>query len=268
MKRYIPILMILGLALSACTIRFDVAMTINEDESGTFALFIGFDEEFQQLMEQGGGEGGFELTEGLEDVPEGWNVEEVVEDGFEGMKVSSAFDSLDELDARLAELGDTADTGVGTEFLGDFNLTHEGDDFRFEVDVSGLDEELTGALGEQGGGDDLLSGIDPSTLFEDLFEIRFRLTLPGTIGANNADAVDGNTLTWNVDIADEGGTYEAVSSVGGSSSAFLVGAGVAAAALVVGAGVVTVRRRRKESAVAAVTGTPSSFDAQPFDPVE
>ena len=231
-------------------------MTINEDESGTFALLIGFDEEFKQLMDQGGGEGGFELTEGLEDVPEGWNVEEVVEDGFEVMKVSSAFDSLDELDSRLAELGDTADTGVGTEFLGDFNLTHEGDDFRFEVDVSGLDEELTGALGEQGGSDDLLSGIDPSTLFEDLFEIRFRLTLPGTIGANNADAVDGNTLTWNLDMGSDGGELYATSTTGGGSSTMLVGGAAVAAAALVGVGVAASRRRKKNASVEAVTNSP------------
>lgn len=266
MKRYIPILMILGLALSACTIRFDVGMVINEDESGTFALFIGFDEDFRQLMEQGGGEG-FDLTEGLGEVPEGWVAEEVVEDGFEGMKASTTFDSLDELDVRLSELGETTDTGVGTDFLGDFSLTHEGDEFRFQVDVSGLDEELTGAMGDTAG-DDLLSGIDPTTLFEDLFEIRFKLTLPGTIGANNADEVDGNTLLWNVDIADDGGTYEAVSTVGGSSSALLVGVGVAAAALIVGGGVVAVRRRRRDAAVAAVSSAPSSFDAPPFDPID
>jgi len=258
--------MILGLALSACTIRFDVGMVINEDESGTFSLFVGFDEEFQQLMEQGGGEG-FEITEGIEDVPEGWDVEEVVEDGFEGMKVSTTFNSLDELDARLAELGETTDTGVGTEFLGNFALTHEGDEFRFQVDVSGLDEQLSGAMGEQAG-DDLLSGIDSETLFEDLFEIRFRLTLPGTIGANNADEVDGNTLTWNVDVADEGGTYEAVSTVGGGSSALLLGAAVVAAAVVIGVGVVAVRRRKQEAAVAAVKSAPASFDAPPVDPID
>lgn len=266
MKRYIPILMILGLALSACTIRFDVNMDINEDESGTFALFIGFDEEFQQLMEQGGGEGGFDITEGIEDVPEGWDVEEVVEDGFEGVRVSTTFNSLEELEVRLGELGDTADTGVGTDFLSDFGLTHEGDEFRFQVDVSGLDEGLSDAVGETGG-DDLLSGIDPTTLFEDLFEIRFKLTLPGTIGANNADSVDGNTLTWNVDVADEGGTYEAVSTVGGGSNALLLGGAAIAGLVVIGVGVTAMRRRKGQAAVDAVTSAPTSLEAPPIDPV-
>ncbi len=266
MKRYIPLLMILGVALSACTIRFDVDLRINEDESGTFALFVGFDEEFQQLIEQGGGEG-FELTEGIEDVPEGWTVENVVEEGFEGVRIQTPFNDLEDLESKLGDLGDTADSGVGTDFLSDFALTHEGDEFRFEVDVSGLDEGLSDAVGDTGG-DDLLSGIDPTQLFEDLFEIRFRLTLPGTIGDNNADSVDGNTLTWNVDPTDEGTTYLAVSSTGGGSSALLVGGIVAAAAVVAGVGFVAVRRRRDEAAVEAVTSAQVSLDAPPVDPVE
>lgn len=266
MKRFIPLVMLLGLVLSACTIRFDVGIDVNEDESGTFTLFMGFDEEFQQLAEQGGGEG-FSLTEGIEDVPEGWAVENVVEDGFEGVRISTDFDSFEDLDARLAELGDTADTGVGTDFLSDFSLTREGDEFRFNVDVSGLDEGLTDAVGDSGS-EDLFSGIDPASFFEDLFEIRFKLTLPGTIGDNNADAVDGNTLVWNVDLADEGGTFEATSSTAGDSSALILGVGAVAAAVVVGVGVVAVRRRKDEAAVNAVNSTPMSTEAPPFDPIE
>ena len=266
MKRYIPLLMILGLALSACTIRFDLDVAINEDESGTFAVFIGFDEEFQQLMEQGGADG-LDLTEGLEDVPEGWTAEEVTEDGFEGMRITTDFSDLEELEQRLGELGDAGDAGVGTDFLTDFVLTHEGDEFRFKVDVSGLDEGLTDAVGDTGG-EDLLAGFDPESLFEDLFQIRFKLALPGSIGANNADEIDGNTLIWNVDVTDEGRTFEAVSTVGGGSSALLIGAGAVAAAVVAGVGVTAVRRRRKESAVAAVSSAPTSLDAPPVDPID
>ena len=138
MKRYFPLLAVLVLVLSACTIRLDVGLTVDEDESGTFALFLGFDEEFQQLLEQGGGEG-LDMTEGLQDVPEGWTVEDVVEDGFEGVRITTDFNDLEELEQKLGELGEGQDAGLGTEFLGDFGLTREGDEFRFEVDVSGVD---------------------------------------------------------------------------------------------------------------------------------
>jgi hypothetical protein len=266
-KRYVLILMLLALVLSACTIRFDVGVVVNEDETGTFSLFMGLDEELQQLANEGGAEG-LDLTEGLEDVPEGWTVEEVSEDGFDGVRASTDFDSFEDLEKRLGELNESTDTGIGTDFLSDFGLTHEGDEFRFEVDVSGLDQELTDAMGEGGGGDDLFSGMDPATFLEDLFEIRFKLTLPGEIGDNNADVVEGNTLIWNVGLSDEGGTYEAVSSTGGSNSALLY-AGIGVAALVVaGVGVTAMRRRKEAAAVEAVTSSPISTEAPPFDPID
>ncbi len=144
---------------------------------------------------------------------------------------------------------------MGTDFLSDFGLTHEGDEFRFEADVSGVNDQITGALGESGG-EDMLSGLDASSIIGDLFEIRFHLTLPGSIGANNADSVDGNTLTWNLDLTQEAGTFEAVSTVGGGSSALLIG-GIAIAALVVaGVGVTAMRRRKAAAAAAAIEATP------------
>jgi len=264
-KRYVPIFLLLTLALSACTIRFDVGVSVNEDESGTFTLFMGFDEEFQQLAEQSGGED-LDFTQELSDVPEGWTVEEVTEDGFEGVRISTEFTSFEDLQTRLEELGDNADTGVGTDFLSDFELTREGDEFRFKVDVTGLDEELTGALGDSGG-EDLFSGLDPSSLIEDLFQIRFKLTLPGEIGANNADEVDGNTLIWNVGLSDDGGTYEAVSSVGGSSSALIFGGAAVAAVVVLGGGIAASKRRKSDAAADAINSASVATDAPPIDPV-
>ena len=223
MKRHIPLFAVLVLVLSACTIRFDVGIDVNADESGTFALFVGFDEQFQQLIEEGGGEG-FDMTEGLSDVPEGWEAEEVIEDGFEGVRISSDFEDFDELNQKLAELNQEQGGGAGTDFLSNFELERDGDRFRFRADVSGIDEQLTGAVDETAG-DDLMSGLDPATLFEDLFEIRFRLTLPGTIESHNADSVNGNELIWNVGLADEGTTYEAVSTTkAGTISLILIGA--------------------------------------------
>jgi len=265
-KRYVPIFLLLALALSACTIRFDVGMSVNEDESGTFTLFMGFDEEFQQLDEQSGGDD-LDFTQDLSDVPEGWTVEEVIEDGFEGVRISTDFTSFDDLQTRLEELGENADTGVGTDFLSGFELTREGDEFRFKVDVTGLDDELAGALGDSGS-EDLFSGVDPSTFLEDLFEIRFKLTLPGEIGANNADEVDGNTLIWNVGLSDDGGTYEAVSSVGGGNSALILGAAAVAAVAVLGVGVAVSKRRKSDAAADLVDSAPISTDAPPINPVD
>ena len=250
MKRYAPLLLLLTLVLSSCTIRLDVGLVVNEDESGTFAVFVGLDDDLRDLIEQGGGEG-LDITEQISDVPEGWSVEEVTEDGFEGVRVSTDYSDFDDLEAKLAEMNEGSDGGMGGDLLSDFNITHEGDTYEFVADVSNVDEGLTGALDESGG-EDLLSGLDASSLIGDLFEIRFQLTLPGEIGAHNADTVNGNTLVWNLDVTEASGTLEATSTVGGGSSALLLGGAAVAAVVVVGVGVVAVRRRKDQVAVNAV----------------
>ena len=255
-KRYIPLFALLALVLSACTIRVDVGLVVNEDETGTFGLFMGFDEEFQELMAQGGGED-LDLTEDLSDVPEGWTVEEVTEDGFEGVRISTDYESFEDLEAKLSEMSDGTDSGIGTDFLSDSGLTHEGDEFRFEADTSGVDEGLSGALGESGG-EDMLEGMDASAILGDLFEIRFNLTMPGSITEHNADSINGNTLTWEIDVSEEGGTLLAVSTVGGGSSALLIGGIAVGALVVVGGGVAIARRRKGDAAVEAVTSAPAN----------
>jgi hypothetical protein len=250
-KRYVPLFLLLTLVLSACTIRFDVGLVVNEDESGTFTLFVGLDDELRELMEQGGGEA-LDITDQLSDVPEGWTVEEVTEDGFEGVRVATDYTSFDDLNAKLGEMSEGDESGgLGGDLLSDFDIAHEGDEYRFVADVSNVDEGLTGAL-DDSGSEDLLGGLDPSSLLGDLFEIRFQLTLPGTINEHNADSVNGNTLTWNLDVTEEAGTLEASSTVGGSSSALLLGGAAVAAVVVVGVGVTAVRRRKESVAVGVV----------------
>lgn len=263
MKRLVPFLL-LALSLSACTIRVDIGVAVDEAESGTFALFMGFDEEFREFAEQSGE--GFDLTQDLGDVPADWSVDEVTEDGFEGVRISADFDSLDDLKSRLAELNESGTDDAGTDVFTDFSLVRSGDEFRFTADLSQVSEELAGSVGE-GGSDDLFSGVDPATFFSNLFEIRLRLTLPGEIGPNNADVVDGNTLTWNVAFDDQG-TYTAESTLGGGSSPILLVLIVLAILVAVGVALVMVRRR-KEELVATPLGDPTStpeglLPADPF----
>lgn len=259
MKRLI-FLLALGLALSACTVRVDIGVGVNEDESGTFSMFVGLDEEFQQLAQSGGEDLNF--TQALEDVPEGWTAEEVSQDGFDGVKISTDFTSFDDLESKMTQLSQNGGGGMGTDFLSNFGLTHEGDEFRFNVDVSGLSEGLGEALGAGGGGD-ALQGFSPDEILQELFEIRFLLTLPGKIVSNNADSVDGNTMIWNVGVADEGTTYEAVSTTGGGGAGILWG--VLALVLVAAAaiGVIFFRRKQERDAVAAVTSQPVMSSTPP-----
>lgn len=265
MKRLLPLLAVFALALSACTLRVDIGVIVNEDESGSFSLFTGADEELRSLAEQGGES--FDITEGLEDVPDGWRVEEAAEDGFEGARVSADFDSFDELEALIAELNESGDGEAGTDLFTDVSLVRNGDEFRFTADVSGLSDELAGSLSE-GGGEDLFSGLDPTSFFSDLFEIRFTLTLPGTIGANNADTVDGNMLVWNVSLLDDSGTYEAVSTVGEGGVPWVLLLIVLAVIGVLVAAFLMMRQRREATPASPFGDVPTpsegSLPADPF----
>ena len=83
------------------------------------------------------------------------------------------------------------------------------------------------------------------------------VSLPGTIVSNNADSVDGNTMTWNVRFEDEGRTLQAVSDVGGSGSSVPV-LGVVALVVAVVLGLALFLRRRRP-------GTPTGHTADPLD---
>ncbi len=251
MKRFMP-LMLLALALSACTIRFDMGVDVKDDESGTFAVFIGLDQEMRDLVAQSGGEDTNIVDQLTGQVPEGFTVEDYSEDGFEGARISGNFSSFDELNSRLSQAGSDSGSPLGADVVNSFKLTHEGDEFRFNADVSGLGQDLTSTLDQAGGGD-LPSGFDTSML-SDLFDMRFSLTLPGSIKENNADSVNGNTLTWNLALNEQRGALEAASSTAGGSSALLIGGAAVIAAALLGGGV-AMSRRKKKAAVEAVENT-------------
>jgi hypothetical protein len=252
-KRY-AMLMLLVLGLSACTIRFDIGMDVKEDESGSFAVFIGLDEEMRDLMSQFGGEDVSLMDQFTGEIPEGFDVEEYSEDGFEGVRLSATFNSIDELNSKLAASGSDQGGAVGTDLVSNFSLTHDGDEFRFQADLTGVDQTLTDAIGEAGG-EELMPGFGPDALSE-VFDARFRLTLPGTIQDNNADSVNGNTLTWNIVVGDTRDALQAVSSTAGGTSPLLIGGVAVVAAALIGGGV-AVSRRKKKSAVDAINSTPA-----------
>lgn len=256
-KRY-AMLMLVVLGLSACTIRFDIGMDVKEDESGSFAVFIGLDEEMRDLMSQFGGEDVSLMDQFTGEVPEGFDVEEYSEEGFEGVRLSAAFNSIDELNSKLAASGNDQGGAVGTDLVSNFSLTHDGDEFRFQADLTGIDQTLTDAIGEAGG-EELMPGFGPDALSE-VFDARFRLTLPGTIQDNNADSVNGNTLTWNIVVGDTRDALQAVSSTAGGTSPILIGGVAVAAVALIGmiGGGIAMSRRKKKSAVDAIDSTPAS----------
>lgn len=245
MRRLLPLISLTFVVLlTGCTVRFDSIISVEEDGSGTLAIEVGLDEEFRNLLEEQG-DTSFAPDPDADDIPPGWTVEEFIDGDFEGFRVSVDFADLSELDRRLAELAESAeedDGGAAPALLEPGILTQDGDAFHFSMPLQGLEEDLSAASG----GDDAFGDIDFEQLMTELFEIRFLVTLPGSITDHNADRVEGSTLVWEIGLADEGTTLSASSQLGGGSGVTTILLIVVAVILVAVAGffAVTVIRRR------------------------
>ena len=230
MRRLIP-LVLLAMLLSACKIRLDTILVINDDESGTIAIEISLDEELRQLADQGDGGGLDDLTV-AEGAPEGWEVSEFVDGEFEGVRATADFDDLAGLEDRIREIASQTgaeNDNLAPDFLSQLSIERTGDEFSFAADLTGLEEGLGAALE---GGDDGGLGIDPSAFIADLFEIRLVVTMPGAIVSSNADATAESTLTWNIAVTDDGRVLLAESTLDeGSSTGLIIGLAVLAGAV-------------------------------------
>jgi hypothetical protein len=258
-KRIAPLLALVVL-LTGCKVRMDSNLAINEDESGTYAIEMSIDSEMRQYLEEQGGEP-LDLTQEFTDAPEGWSVEEFTNGDFSGVRMSHDFDSIAQLEQELSALGD-AGGGSSAGILTGIGLTHEGDEFAFESDLTGVSDALGGLAGADLGSE--MEGVDMGAMFEQLFEVRIVITLPGEIGENNADEVSGNTLTWNISLADDGKVLRAASSVGGGSASVVLIAGIVLIGLILlGLGTVYLqgRRRRKEQEAVDAMGDSAAPDA-------
>ena len=250
----IPLLLLLALVSSACKMRFDTALTVNADESGTFAIEMSFDEEFRALSEEGGGDGLGDLTTGFEDAPAGWGIEEFADGEFEGVRIYADFTDLDDLQSKLGQLAaaEGGDAPAGNDLFGEITLTRDGDSFQFRTAPVDFGDDLSGDSG--------LEGLDPSMFFDEIFEIRLKVALPGTPGEHNADVVEGNTFIWNIGFDDQGRTFEAASTGGGGGINIAV---VAVAAIVAAVVALVIVNRRSGG-----SGSGAELETGVGDPVE
>ncbi|MDH3499013.1 MAG: hypothetical protein OEM97_02730 [Acidimicrobiia bacterium] len=251
LRRITPLLIAFALLTAACQIRVDSMIEVNEDETGTFGIEIGFDEEFRQLAEDQGGTLDLSTTDGL---PSGWRSEAFASGEFEGTRISTDFTSFADLDTKLHQLEEAGSDGEAAPnaLFNDLNLRREGDTFTFEAQLEQVDESFS----DMAGGDAALDGIDPAAFLESLFQVRFLVTLPGTVGDHNADEVDGDTLIWSIGLDGQSRTLSASSTVGGSGLAGLLpvlGAAVVVL-LLAGVGIAVFRRRSKVSKIPATVG--------------
>jgi hypothetical protein len=162
--------MTIALLLSACTIQF--ATNVDKSGSGQIRVEMGYTEEEATMLENMGAGVSGDLCEEMKtevdsaDAPEGaeYYSEQRGDETWCGFKVP--FADLEELKGLYSDM----DMEVNEISLTDGK-------FVYDIDVDAT------------GGEDF-------AFFP--IKLKWQMTVPGTVGDNNADEVDGNTLTWNL----------------------------------------------------------------------
>ena len=158
-------------------------------------------------------------------MPGDWKVERGTDsDGTKWVAMTRPFADPQELKEILASSALSSIVNVDTlELTQDSGVFGTKTRFSTTADVGGSLSQLTESI----------PGLSPELIGQSLV-IENRLTLPGTIGDNNADEVQGNTLIWNIGIGDsrelyaESMTYNWAAIVG-----IIIAGGIIIAALVV-----------------------------------
>lgn len=186
-KKLLALIAILGLFASACELRADLRLELNADESGRILITFGLDEEFQALVESGGGSVEDSLFGGdnpIGEIPDA-ELRTYTEDDFTYYEASAPFADLTE----LRELGDQAD---GENIVDEFNIRYTEDSALVSAAID---------LGEITGGDledDQLAGIGAEAIAQ-FFKIRVQIAMPGEVTRHDADRVlDDGTLEWDI----------------------------------------------------------------------
>lgn len=260
MRRLTALIMLLALVASACQIRTDVTLEINADESGTLGFELGFDREFRQFAESEGGSGEFSF-DGFDDLagnaPDGWSATDFDDGQFAGTRISTPFSSLADLDAQLREIEAGQSDDPTSNLFDMMSVTRNGDTYTFEATLSQLDQALADA-----GSEGFDFGLDPAQFLEDIFVIRFLVTMPGEITSHNADQVEGSTAIWQIPLNVQTTTLRASSGPGGGFGIVPILITVAGLAILGLLGM-TVMRRRQE---VAVLYEPPSFTPNEDEP--
>ncbi len=212
------VLLLAGLAvLSGCTVGVSLDTKVNDDGSGTVSVRLAADKDLQDTLSGAtGGLGGLGSLFGdlgglfgdsggllpdipksvdelfdtiLGEIPGDWQVERGTDnDGTKWVAISRPFADPEELQTLLAS--SQLSSVVNMEAL---TLTQDEGFFGTKTRFS-TTADVSGAMSQLG---DAAAGL-PLDLLSGVFVIQNRVTLPGTIGDNNADEVQGNTLIWNV----------------------------------------------------------------------
>ncbi len=248
MRRLLPLLALLVLLTTACRIETNIGAQINADGSGVISVEIGLDDEAADVMEQfGGGEDPF-AENPLADYPEA----EFREETRGGMNFRIWSAQVEDIEAVLQE----------QMVSGPDNFIEE-----LSLDITPNRVEVVGRTSAGASMGDL-EGIGDFMSAEELVEsfvFNLRLTLPGKILEHNADAKDGNTLTWRIPITGETLDVRAVSdptqSEGGGFPIWAII--VIAVVVVAGIGAIALLGRKRGRAAAPPPPPPPAPELPP-----
>ncbi len=236
MRQTLLPLLLLALLGSACQVKIEQSMLIEDDGSGRIVLDVLLDEELRTLTGFEDAASAFELAGG---VPDGFVVEDLVVDDFAGARATSEFSSLDELSTILE---DAASTGLADTV----SITREGNEYRYVATIADL-----GAAAEG------LGGFVTADTFDDFFDITLSVQLPGEVVDHNADRLDEDgTLVWHIEIEDSGATLSGTSRVATDWAPIAIG--VILVAAVLGGVAVMMRNRKSEKPSGVEAADPAS----------
>jgi len=135
-------LIIMSFLLSACMIKWDMKLTVNEDLSGSYSLTVGIDEELQifaleMVQSSLGG-----LDNVLESVPEGYGKSFYSDDVYDGITIRNSFNNIDEFNSQILELKSNLDTALMLIPLEEINIEKELQSGQIEYRVFGEFAEI------------------------------------------------------------------------------------------------------------------------------
>lgn len=186
---------VLAVLLAGCQVSVAGDVTVSEDGSGRLQLLVAVDEELSASL----AEDDIDPFAGLEELPDGWQVER---DGERAVTVSADFASPEGLAQRVQQLQGGLD-GEDPMVLDHLDLTVEDDGAaRLEGWAGFRPPSSTGlrGAGVSFDGDDLRALLEERG--DEVLRVDLRVAMPGRVVDSNADEVDGSLATWHLPVTE------------------------------------------------------------------
>jgi hypothetical protein len=205
----IVLLVALAFVVAGCY-RSQVALTVNEDGSGTLDVLLAIDPD---LVQRAAAQAGQEVDLGpdpcarvqstvtaLDTLPEGTEAEPYTDGNYCGLQVTIPFEDGADLEQLLLDSFGLGATDLPSTFE-EFGLERSGDGWRFDASV----DAATGA-------------VPGASLFGQYLEgasNRVEVSLPGDVVEHNGDRVEGGVVIWDLAPLGESRTMFASSDTSG-----------------------------------------------------